>query len=413
MADVEVSLTVSGPILDRERIDSLDILRGFALMGILVMNIQSFSMPSAAYLIPNSYESLDGIHGALWLVGYLFFDLKFMAMFSILFGAGIVLMSQRRDASGDPVLWVHFRRMFLLLLFGLMHAYLIWYGDILVGYAICGVFVVWVRKWRPSRLLIAGGVLICFGAVFHILVGLSAQFFPEAVESIRGDYVVTLEEHQAEIDAYRGAWSEHFSFRLTESLGMHFFVFPMMFFWRLCGLMCVGIALYKSSVLDASRSCAFYIRMAVIGVVLGLPLVCMGAYTGWQNDFDPVYILGYGALFNYFGSVFIAFMWISLIMLLSRAHSFSMVRHALSCYGRMAFTNYIGQSLMATCIFYGYGLGWFGSVSRLEQMGVVLVIWAVQLFFSVIWLLYFRLGPLEWIWRVGTYLQFQPLRRRD
>ena len=144
MAD-ESQAGYAGPTRDRERIDSLDTLRGFALLGILVMNIQSFSMPSSAYLIPNSYGDLEGLNGVVWLIGHLFFDLKFMAMFSMMFGAGITLMSQHRDAAGSPVLGIHYRRMTLLLFFGLIHAYFIWYGDILVSYAICGMVVVWAR----------------------------------------------------------------------------------------------------------------------------------------------------------------------------------------------------------------------------------------------------------------------------
>ncbi len=411
MNDVEVPVGGTGPVSDRARIDSLDILRGFALMGILVVNIQSFSMPSTAYLIPNSYGSLEGLHGFLWLVGYLLFDLKFMAMFSMLFGAGIVLMSQHRDIAEKPVLGVHFRRMFLLLVFGLVHAYLIWYGDILVPYAICGCFVVWVRKWSSKRLFIVGAIVVVFGCVSHILIGLSAQYFPDAVESIRDDFMLSMEDHQVEIDAYRGAWSEHFLIRFFEVLSMHFFVFPLMFFLRLCGLMCLGIALFKSGVLDASRSTAFYVRMAMMGAAIGIPLVGLGAFMNEQHDFDPAFVLGYGALANYFGSVFVALMWVALVMLVCRSKRFSKVHHVLSSYGRMAFTNYIGQTVIATWIFYGYGLGWFGSVSRVEQLGVVLVIWTVQLTLSPLWLRYFRFGPLEWVWRTGTYMKFQPIRR--
>ena len=143
----EIQTANPQPTHDRERIDSLDILRGFALLGILVMNIQSFGMPVNAYLIPNSYGDLDGINGLVWLIGFLFFDLKFMAMFSMMFGAGIILFTDNRDARKQPVLRVHYRRMFLLLLFGLIHAYVIWHGDILVAYAICGM---WDQGIHPT-----------------------------------------------------------------------------------------------------------------------------------------------------------------------------------------------------------------------------------------------------------------------
>ena len=178
---------ISGPTQDRQRVHSLDILRGFALLGILVMNIQSFSMPSSAYFVPSSFGSMEGVNGVVWLIGYLFFDQKFMSMFSMMFGAGIVLMSHHRDAAELPVLGVHFRRMFLLLFFGMTHAYIIWYGDILVAYAICGMFVVWIRRWPARRLAIIGVVLVIIGSAFHTVVGLgvtASPDFPGSKESI-------------------------------------------------------------------------------------------------------------------------------------------------------------------------------------------------------------------------------------
>ena len=402
----------AGPTLDRERIDSLDILRGFALLGILIMNIQSFSMPFNAYLIPNSYGNLEGLNGLVWLAGHLFFDLKFMAMFSMMFGAGIVLMSQHRDAAGRPVIGVHYRRMILLLLFGFVHAYCIWYGDILVAYAICGMFVVWMRHWPARRLAVVGALLIVFGSLAHGLTGLGAHYSPESADSTREQFSPTEEDLQKEIDAYLGSWKDQFPIRIEEALSFQLAAFPVLFFWRISGLMLLGMALFKWHVLDASRSTRFYQRMALLGGGLGLPLVALGAYWHHGHDFDPAHVLGFGALPNWYGSVGVAFMWIALVMLLCRARAFGWLRSVLSAYGRMAFTNYIGQSLLATWVFYGYGLGWFGSLDRLQQVGVVISIWVVQLVVCPIWLHYFRFGPLEWVWRSGVYMRLQPMLRR-
>jgi len=401
----------AGPTRGRERIDSLDVLRGFALMGILVMNIQSFSMPSSAYFVADSFGTFEGLNRVVWFVGRLFFELKFMAMFSMLFGAGIVLMSQHRDASGLPVLGVHYRRMLLLLVFGCLHAYLIWYGDILVAYAICGMAVVWVRRWPVRRLAIVGAALIMFGSGIHVLGGLGAQFDPDTAEALRADYVLSEEELAEELEAYRGPWRDHFPLRAEETLGMHFFVLPALFFWRISGLMLIGMALFKTDVLSASRSTAFYLRMAILGGGVGLPLVAFGAWWDAQHGFDPAHILGFGALPNWYGSVGVALMWIALLMLVCRAVALRPVHFVLGAYGRMAFTNYIGQSLLATWVFYGYGLGRFGMMDRVEQAGVVLAIWAVQLTLSPIWLHFFRYGPLEWVWRSGVYGRPQPMRR--
>lgn len=402
-----------GPTKGRDRIDSLDTLRGFALLGILVMNIQSFSMPASAYFIPTLYGELNGANGLVWLLGNLFFDLKFLAIFSILFGAGIVLMTQHRDAAGQPVISVHFRRMILLLLFGLGHAYCIWYGDILAFYAVCGMLVVWVRRWPAHRLALAGAALVTVGSLVFIITGLGVRFIPEVAEGIRAEYTPSGDQLSEEIEAYRSSWSTHFPLRLTEALTFQLGAFPFMLFWRISGLMLLGMALFKWGVLSASHSVRFYLRMTLTGCALGLPLVALGAYWNYRQDFDPAVVLGFGALPNWFGSIGVAFMWLGLVMGLCRANIFCSARAVLSAYGRMAFTNYIGQSIIATWVFYGFGLGLFGSLDRLEQFGVVAAILTVQLIASALWLNFFRFGPLEWIWRSGVYARLEPILRAD
>lgn len=409
----DIDYQSSGPTLGKARIDSLDTLRGFALLGILVMNIQSFSMPSSAYFDPSSYEDLNGLNFVVWLVGYLFFDLKFMAMFSMMFGAGIVLMSRHRDAAGLPVAGLHYRRMFWLLIFGLIHAYVIWYGDILVPYAICGMFVFWVRNWSPRRLLAAGLALFIFGSLMHALFGLGAQFSAETAEAMRSDSVAAPGEQAKEIEAYRGAWVEHFPHRMQGALGFQFFVLPALFFWRISGLMLLGMAFFKWGVFEAALSKRSYVAMVLFGGGLGLPLVAFGADQAMKHDFDLAHVLGYGAIPNWYGSLGVALMWVGLLMLLCKSEALTRVRNMLSAYGRMAFTNYIGQSLLATFIFYGYGFGLFGSVSRIQQVGVVIAIWSLGLTLSPIWLRRFRFGPLEWLWRTAVYMKLQPMRREN
>jgi len=402
-----------GPTQDAERIGSLDVLRGFALLGILVMNIQSFSMPSSAYFVPASYGDLEQLNGVVWLLGHLFFDLKFMALFSMMFGAGITLMSQRRDAADNPLLSIHYRRMALLLIFGLVHAYVIWYGDILVPYALCGMVVVWARRWPPIWLAISGGTLIVFGSLFYLLTSLGMQYAPEVAESVRVKFDPPQHVHQAEIAAYLGAWMDHFPFRAREAAAFQLFVFPLSLGWRIAGLMLLGMALFKWGVLSASRSTAFYTRMAILAGVLGLPLVGLGAYWAYANEFDPTHMMGVGAFPNWYGSVGVALMWLALVMLAFRSRAFGKAKQVLSAYGRTAFTNYIGQSVLATWLFYGYGLGLFGSLERTQQAGVVVAIWIIQLAMSSVWLRYFRYGPLEWVWRSGVYLKLQPMKRRN
>ncbi len=402
----------AGPTLGDARIDSVDVLRGFALMGILIMNIQSFAMPSDAYFAPTAYGNFDGLNRLIWILGYIFVDMKFMAMFGMLFGAGIVLMSQHRDAAGKPVIALHYRRMLLLLAFGLMHAYIIWYGDILVSYAICGMAVFWMRKWPVRRLIVCGAALIVFGSWIYMLGGFSVLGSEEAAEQFRANFSSTQAEIDEELAAYRGGWLDHFPLRASEASELQMFVLPLIFFWRVCGLMFIGMALFKSGVLSAERSTRFYVWMAILGGGIGLPLTGAGAYWAWSKQFDAAHMFTAGALPNWYGSVGVALMWIALTMLFVRSPFLGGVKSVLGAYGRTAFTNYIGQSVLATAVFYGYGLGLFGSLERTGQIGVVLAIWTVQLAISPIWLRYFRFGPLEWVWRSGVYKQLQPMLRR-
>ena len=141
------------PVQQKERIASLDVLRGFALLGILLVNVGAFSMPSAAYFNPSAYGSLEGIDGFVWRAVHLLADFKFMAIFSMLFGAGIVLMWQHAEVQSEGSAGIHYRRMFWLIVFGLLHAHLLVYGDILYWYGVTGLFVFLFRKRSPTTLM--------------------------------------------------------------------------------------------------------------------------------------------------------------------------------------------------------------------------------------------------------------------
>lgn len=399
------------PTAEDARIESLDVLRGFALLGILVMNIQSFGMPSAAYTFPNLYGSMEGLNGLTWYVGHLFFDLKFMAMFSMLFGAGIVLMSQRRDAEGRPSFGLHYRRMCWLLLFGLVHAYMIWQGDILVPYALTGMVVYWLRQWAPGAQVLLGVLLLMISAAFQTMVGVMDMASIGMLDQFTESMGMTSAEIEFELAAFRGGYLEQMPVRAQQALGFQLFIFPIMLFWRVAGLMLLGMALFKWSVLSGSRSSRFYVGMAAVCAFVGLSLVAMGAWYVTARDFAFGAVLGFGGFPNWFGSVVVALMWIALVMLLCRADGFHRIKQSLAAYGRMAFTNYIGQSVLATLFFYGHGLGYFGYLSRVQLVGVVVVIWAIQIPLSILWLKRFKMGPLEWLWRSGVYMRLQPMRR--
>ena len=163
---------LNSPVEASERIASLDVLRGLAVLGIMIMNIQAFAMPMAAYSNPTAYGDLSGINFFIWLVSYLFVDQKFLSMFSLLFGAGICLFADRVEARSGRSAGLHYRRMFWLLLFGLVHAYFLWSGDVLVTYALCGLVIFFLRNRSPRTLVIIGLAVFSVASVIYTAIGM-------------------------------------------------------------------------------------------------------------------------------------------------------------------------------------------------------------------------------------------------
>ena len=152
---MEQAANTTAPVAPEERIISLDVLRGFAVLGILIMNIQSFSMIMSAYVNPTAYGDLSGLNRLVWTLSHIVADHKFMTIFSILYGAGIVLLTRRAEERGENPGGLHYRRTIWLIIFGLIHAYVFWYGDILFKYGVCALFAFFFRNLQPRRLLIA------------------------------------------------------------------------------------------------------------------------------------------------------------------------------------------------------------------------------------------------------------------
>lgn len=396
-----------------DRIDSLDVLRGVAVLGILLMNIVTFSMVMSAYTNPIVYNDLSGPDWWTWLILHLFVDRKFMMMFSILFGAGVCLFMERATLKNHAAWKLQFSRMGWLLFIGLLHAYLIWYGDILVSYAVAGIAIAMIRHWKPTTLFVTGIVAMLFvPLLFNTVVYLTVPYWPEEViAQFQSSVDLESKESMAEIAAYTGSWTDQFSHRAPTSLMMHFFIVPVYIFWHSAGLMLMGMAAYKWNILSASRSAKFYVTMIVVGLLLGLPLVIAGVWFSAKNGWDPIRSMFLDGTWNLIGGPFIAAAWIGLVMLFCKLGMLPTVRNALALVGRMALTNYIGQSIICSMLFYGHGFGWFGQFERVELLFVVAAIWAFQIVFSSLWLRKFRFGPLEWAWRSATYLRIQPLRR--
>jgi uncharacterized protein len=422
--------TTLSPVRSAERLSSVDTLRGLAVLGILVMNIYAFAMPFAAYFNPLIYGGDSGVNLHTWTFTHLLFDQKFMTIFSMLFGAGLALMGTRAARFAG----VYYRRLLWLALVGAAHGYLLWMGDILFFYAIGGLLLYPVRRLSSRTLLVIGITLLLVGMPMSKGMGYFFSFMKttaaeadalmlagetptelqmgmyEGWQDARQGMAPTREDIAEQIELHRGGYWDIVVDRAPDMLFNH--IFGTLFFvpWRICGLMLIGMALMKLGVFAARRSTRFYIICITLGYGIGLPLAAFSAYTLFAHDFYFLYSFKVGGHFNYIGSVLVAIGHIGLVMLICRSGALPWLRARLADVGRMAFTNYLLQSIICTSLFYGYGLGLFGHVGRFAQMGVVLLVWILLIALSRYWLRGFRFGPAEWLWRSLTYWKRQPLR---
>ena len=388
-----------GPTPPSERITSLDALRGFALLGILLINVWVFSMPEATLTTPTAYGDFTGANYWAWFVGHVFAQNKFITLFSALFGAGILLFTESKERKGQPAVRLHYRRTAVLIAIGLLHAYLLWYGDILVAYGVSAAVLILARDLEARQL---AGLGVAFLSMYAGLLlfaaftlGGSALLWEPAEAAIR-----------QELATYRGGWIGQLDHRVPTAFRRQIGIFEN--FWQIGGTMLLGMALYRWGVLTGERSTRLYRRLVGLGVV-GVAIVVAGvAYieaNDWSADAGIFWLQ-----FNYVGSFLMAGGYVGLVMLYARRRPDGPVTRAFAAVGRTAFTNYLLQTVIATTIFYGHGLGLFGYVTRVEQYGIVVAIWAIQVPLSVIWLRYFRFGPVEWVWRTLTYGEAQPMR---
>ncbi len=413
MSETMRATHTDAPVPGSDRIQAIDVLRGVAVLGILIVNIWSFAWVTAAYSNPSIAPGggLGGTDFRIWAAVKVFADTKFISIFSMLFGAGIAMMSERMDRRGVSGGRLHYRRQFWLLAIGLLHAYGIWHGDILVPYALCGFLLYGFRDWAPRRLLWLGG---CAVAVVVLMMGLADWSIPYWPAGERADvaarWAPSAAEIGAEIEAMRGGWAEQMPVRAYYAFLVETVAFAGYLLWRAGGLMLVGMALYKLGVLSGRRPASFYRRLVAWGLGLGLPLAAAGVWYNVAAGFAwEASKLG-GSLFNYVGSVGVFLGYTGLVMLVVRSERLARARVRLAAVGRMALTNYIAQSLICTLVFYGHGLGLFARLGGAACLGIVAAIWALQLAWSPWWLARFRFGPLEWLWRTLSYGRRPPMR---
>lgn len=425
-----------GPISPGERIASMDILRGVAVMGILAMNIYSFGLPLAAYLNPFAAGGTEPLNMATWKFTNLFFNLKFMTIFSMLFGAGLMIMYQRAGESDRRLKPIYYRRLFWLMAFGLVHSFFIWWGDILFLYGVCGLLLYLFRKAKIKTLIISGLTVLTFGAALMLISGVFFAYVDREEQKIEEKQAAgetldqsdielqntwqstqeyfepTPEQIEKEIRIHKEGYLEILKYRddfvlMIQTQGILFSGL-----WRAGGMMLLGMALFRLGIFSAGHSKRFYLLLMIAGYVIGLPIVWIGGEKLLAHHYDYIYKFRAGNIYNYYASLFVSLGHISAVMLFSKSGILPWLKTSLGAVGRMALTNYLVQSIVMTIIFYGYGFGLFGDFGRFQLMGFVVAMWIVQMIYSPIWLKHFRFGPFEWLWRSLTYRRFQPMRIR-
>jgi uncharacterized protein len=410
------------------RIDALDLLRGVAILGIFLMNSQAMSMPTLAYFNPTAYDpsrytnpdysGLSTIDYAVWIAVHTVADLKFITMFSVLFGAGILLQGERLAARGVSAAAVHYLRMLVLAVFGAAHAHLLWYGDVLVNYAICGMLLFPLRRLRPALLAIAGVALISVATLYSYIdtnqidIGVARWVHDGSVQLTAGATGADIE-----FEAYSGSWRDAARSRSWVALDNETFSFLSWSFWRCGGCMLVGMALFGFGFFQGAWPRSAYAALAILAIPTGWVFTGLGVlYNDAHGWFDGAFPDFFGMQFNYWGSFVTALGYLALGVLLAvrvaTASSSYLARLAkpMRAVGRTALSNYILQSLIGTTIFYGYGLGYYGWVSRAGLIPFVIAVWVFQVTISTWWLRHFTQGPLEWVWHRVVYGVFERAR---
>jgi uncharacterized protein len=405
-----------------DRILALDVIRGVGVMGIFSVNVIGFAMIEAAYFNPAAYGGHTGANLVLWAANMVLVDGKMRSLFSMLFGASMLLVIERAEAAGRSGWWTHFRRMIVLLGFGLIHYYCIWFGDILTLYALSGLAAFAFRRMEPEK-LIALGAAFLFAHMILISMFLYGQHQAEigahaanATQAAIGDWNYGLgalhpsaKAIAADAALYLGSYANflaHNFQRWTSVLGN---TLPSML--DTIGLMAIGMAGYKSGFLTGQWSDALYRKIAArtlaVGAMAGIAVVAFDI----ASSFDPVVLF---AAFVDVETPFITIMalgYASLIILLSRKAG--PLTRRVAAAGRCAFTNYLGTSIVASLVFYGWGLGAYASLSRWQAWLLAPIVWAIMLLWSKPWLDKFHYGPFEWAWRSLSRGRLQPMRKRD
>lgn len=399
------------PISLQERIEVLDVLRGLAVCGILIGNMQWFSgygmMPPAV-----AQQSQFADQSTRFLVHF-FVEGKFYSIFSFLFGFGFALQIARAEMRGDLKASLFKRRLFWLLVIGLIHAYLLWAGDILSVYAVMGFLLILFRKKTNGSLLKWTFAFMLVPILTYILLYILFVAFvsPEAVAKLDAAQVNRWNESVTAIQ--QGSYLQIITgYNLNYIVGRYAGLILQMRLPKILAMFLLGFYAYRRGVFqNLSRHRSFIRRVLVYGLILGLAgNIAFAALAGSEADFPPS-PAGVGGVISYaFGVPALALFFIALVATLWQKAAWRRLLAFLAPVGRMALTNYLLQTVICVLIFYGFGFGQFGRFGARTVTLIALAIFLFQILISTLWLKYFSYGPLEWIWRQLTYRQRSTLR---
>jgi uncharacterized protein len=427
------------PTSASERIFALDTIRGFAVLGILLMNILGFGLTGPAYTTPTALVGGNtGWNLWAWIAEMFYFEGTMRGLFTLLFGAGVVLYTSRLEKAGLGlrVADLYFRRNLWLWIFGLFNAWvLLWDGDILYFYGLSALFLFVFRNLPVRKLLIWAVLLMSIQPIVGIreylafadvaqqapaLLQLEAQHktLTEKQSDVLKDYRDELENTQpdpVQVGKVNNDMRRSYGHAADQVHPHAWFMetrfFPRYGLWECLGMMLLGMALFKSGALTLGWSTRAYATMLLLGYGIGLTVNTLEIRHVLANDFSPLAAMLPWTLTYDLGRIPTTLGHVALTMLVVRAGVFRSLLKPFAAAGQMALSNYLAQSVICLLLFTGLGIGWFGALQRYQLYFVVFAIWAVELAWSPLWLAHFQYGPMEWLWRSLTRWEMQPMRK--
>ena len=413
------------PIGATERLTPLDTLRGFALLGILLMNIVGFAFYHEAYDNPTAAGGSTGINLWLWFFLHVVAEGKMRCLFSLVFGASVILLTSRMEGRPDAA-DIYYRRTLWLLLFGIVHSFLLWQGEILYPYAICSFALYPFRRLKPRGLIVLAAVLVVYCGTFYSIQAWTTQGKIEsgraAVAKAERGGKLTVDEQEARLEWEKlvkgrnpgpealekdaAEWRGN-PLQVIQARGAVVLLWtsvPWYHAWNMdiLSMMLLGMAMMKLGVLGGGKSVSFHAALATAGYGIGLPLHTLNGWAIIQSNFNPV-TQGYAGAVYDLGRFTVACGHVGLVLLLCQVEAFRWLTDRLAAVGQMALTNYLTHSVVCALVFTGYGAGLYGRLERYQAYYVVLALWLFQLIVSPMWLRRFRFGPAERCWRSLTY----------